>query len=148
MLYLSHMATLKQKRLAKELLNNAVLDKPNTAGAMLEKVGYSKHLAKQPGRVLEAKGVKDALAEYGLTDELITTALVTDIKAKPKNRLGELRLGAELLGKLKGDEEPKGNTINIYIAEQRERIARRVLARQSGSEESFDRFPHSDESEV
>lgn len=139
------MATIKQKRLARELLDTAVMDNPPTAGQMLEKVGYSKNLAKQPGRVIQAQGVRDALEEYGLTEKLITTALVNDIKKKPRNRLGELRLGAELLGKLKGNEQPTTNIVNIYGASQLKRIAARVLNDESKSAGKPDRLPDSDQ---
>lgn len=123
------MPTTKQRKLAKELLNAAAMDKPPTAGQMLAKVGYSKNLVKQPGRVIEAQGVKDALAEYGLTEELIATSLVSDIKAKKKNRLGELRLGAELLGKLKGNDQQNSinNIVNIFSDDQLKRAAEEYL---------------------
>ena len=39
-----------------------------------------------------------AVAKYGLTEGLITKALVSDIKGKPKKRVEELKLGAEILG--------------------------------------------------
>ena len=107
------MPTLKQRKVAKALLDNALIDNPPTMGEMLEKVGYAKSVAEaKPGEIIDSQGVKDALAEYGLTEELITTALVHDIENKPKNRLGELRLGAELLGKLK---QPDGGNKTLLL---------------------------------
>lgn len=108
------MPTTKQRKLAKELMDNALLDKPKGSTELLEKVGYATNTAEHKQKsIIEAQGVKDALAEYGLTEELITTALVSDIQNKEKNRLGELRLGAELLGKL--DKKNEGNRTVIVV---------------------------------
>ncbi len=64
-------------------------------------------------------GVRVALARYGLTDQLITCALVEDIEAKPGDRLGELRLGADILGMTKHKDDPQGNkTLIVMISGQ------------------------------
>ena len=131
------MATLRQKRAARAVLDAVTSDNPPSAGQVLKSVGYGTGLQNQPKRVLDSQGFQEALAEYGLTEELITTSLVSDIKKKPTRRLGELRLGAELLGTLKGNGG--GNTynvLNVFEGDQRARIARRVLARSAGVEES------------
>lgn len=101
------MPTQKQKRLAKIALDNPILlTEDGHKRELVVKGGYGPSIQKTPAKVLESQGFKEALAEYGLTEELITTALVEDIKAKPKRRLGELRLGAEIL-KLNNSEDEK-----------------------------------------
>lgn len=65
------MPTIRQKKLAKALIENLQKPIPDTAGQVLENVGYSKHLAKQPGRVIDTPGVQKLLDKY-LPDELIT----------------------------------------------------------------------------
>ena len=50
----------------------------------------------------------------GLTEDLVTTALVEDIKAKPEKRVQELKLGAEILQMVKHDEPPKAESKNTY----------------------------------
>ena len=92
------------------------MDKPLTGGEMLEKVGYSPNLVKQPGRVMEAQGVKDALAEYGLTEELIVSSLASDIKGKPKDRVAELRLAAQLRGMTEDKQNSK--TVVVLVSGQ------------------------------
>lgn len=72
---------------------------------MLENVGYGK-TSEYPARIVESDGFKAALAEMGLTENLIATSLVADIQAKTGKRLPELRLGAEILGMAKRDPEP------------------------------------------
>jgi hypothetical protein len=52
-------------------------------------------------KALEKKGVAEkAWEKHGLSEDLIFSALAEDIKKKPKNRKGELELGAKLLGML------------------------------------------------
>lgn len=83
---------------------------------MLEKVGYSKSIATaRPKAILESVGVRNALAEYGLTEELITTALVEDINNKKHKRLGELRLGAEILGLNEPEDKKTSGPVTINV---------------------------------
>src|SRR5690348_1292339 len=82
------MATQKQKRVARLIVENATLDKPLNAGQMLEKVGYSPNLVKQPGRVIESEGVQEELEVLGFTEH----------KAK------------EVVSTILGDTEQDGNT--------------------------------------
>jgi hypothetical protein len=69
--------------------------------------------------VTSTAGFKQALADLGLTPDLITSALVEDINSKKERRLGELRLGAEILGMTKPENEPpqqqSGNIYNIFF---------------------------------
>jgi len=89
-------------------------DKPITTGQVLENVGYSDKAAETPSRVLESRGFKQSLAEFGLTEELITCALTEDIKAKPAKRVAELKLGAEILGMVKREEPQRSDVKNTY----------------------------------
>ena len=111
------MPTLRQRKVAKLIIENATLDKPLNGGQIVEKGRYSKSMVIKPSKVLESKGVKDALAEYGLTEELITSSLVSDIENKPKNRLGELRLGAEIL-KMNEREGGENKTLVLVVTSE------------------------------
>lgn len=109
--------TPRQKKAAKAIIKNATLAKPKYLGEVLQEVGYGK-IGEHPARIIESQGFKQALRDLGLTEELITTSLVFDIENKPKNRLGELRLGAEILGINKREDEPEkreGNTTYNFI---------------------------------
>ncbi len=81
---------------------------------MLKSVGYGTGLQNSPQRVVESPGFKQSLAEYGLTEELITSALVTDIRGKVGKRHQELKLGAEILGMVKREEKPNPEQKNTY----------------------------------
>lgn len=69
---------------------------------------------------LATLGVKKALARYGLTEKLINTALVEDIKAKPQERVAELRLGADILGLTKrhGEGDTTNKTLIVVVSGQ------------------------------
>lgn len=79
--------TPKQRLAAKRIIENLYKDKPEDLGVILKDIGYSQGVSETPSMVTESQGFKMALAELGLTEELITTALVSDIKEKPKNRI-------------------------------------------------------------
>ena len=64
----------------------------------LKSAGYSNAIASNPSKVIESEGFKQLCTRVGLTDELITSSLTDDIKAKPKQRKAELELGAKILG--------------------------------------------------
>lgn len=115
--------TTKQQNLAKLRIENPKMPK----GKLVELGGYGEVVQNQPSKALDSKGYKEALAEYGLTEELITTSLVSDIKEKPKHRFLELNLGAEILGMKDRDMNFGGQTTNnitqIIINPPREREA-------------------------
>lgn len=104
------MATQLQEKLAEAIVENKKKPraKQKNKGELLESIGYAKTTAKAiPGEIIESKGVKEALAKFGLTEELITTALVEDIKDKKGKRVQELNLGAEVLGMKEKAKEPE-----------------------------------------
>ena len=68
-------------------------------------VGYSTHTAKKPKQVLTSKGFRALLHEKGLTEELVASSLVQDIKEKPRRRVQELQLAADIL-KMRGNNTP------------------------------------------
>lgn len=110
------MATELQERLAEAIVENKKKprDKRKNKGELLESVGYATTTAHaQPSREFEAKGVKESLAKYGLTEQLITSALVEDIKAKPQKRVEELKLGAEVLGMKEKDFSDKTTHLTV-----------------------------------
>ena len=105
------MATEKQETLAKKISES--LGTGQSKGKLVREAKYSKSVSKTPSRVIESKGVQQELGKYGLTEELVKSSLVEDIEMKPQNRVGELRLGAEILG-LKSDNPSGDRTLNWY----------------------------------
>ena len=86
------MATIKQR-----LAINKIVENRGNLGKSMIQAGYDPTTAKNPKNLTDSKGYKELLAEYGLTEELITKSLVSDIKAKPEKRFLELSLGADIL---------------------------------------------------
>lgn len=108
------MATTKQRKLAKVIVENAAADKPLTAGQMLEKVGYSQNLVKQPGRVIATEGVQEALEEMGFTEEnamRVVTEIMLNGDVNPVARLK----ATDQLFKVKGTYAPE-KTVNLNYA--------------------------------
>jgi len=102
--------TIRQRKAAKVVVSGG------TPTQALREANYAPSVIRKPKVVTEKEGFKEALREYGLTEELITAALVEDIEAKPQNRLGEMRLGAEILG-MNGKEGEQGHkTLIIMIS--------------------------------
>jgi len=98
------MSTIKQKIAAKKMVENGC---SKTQKEIMKESGYSDAISTVPKKVTESKGFKEEMAKYGLTEELISCALVSDIEAKIGNRKGELELGAKILrmGQQEGDNE-------------------------------------------
>ena len=82
------MATIKQKKAIENLVGNG----GNVTKAMRD-AGYKEGTINTPQRLTESKGYLELLDEYGLTEDLLVTSLVKDIKAKEGNRKPELELG-------------------------------------------------------
>ncbi len=70
------MATLKQKAVAKKLVEKGV----SVSRAMRE-VGYSENTARDPSKVTNSKGFKELLAELGVTDEKLGQVLNEGLEA-------------------------------------------------------------------
>lgn len=99
---------MRQKLVIKKIVENG----GNISKSMRE-VGYSPMTAQDPKKLTSSKGFKELCEQYGLTDELILTSLVDDIKGKPKNRKPELELAAKIK-RLVGNEE-KENNVTVII---------------------------------
>ena len=128
------MATDLQRKALEKTVEMGRTKKRLIKGQILTAVGYSKNTAIAPDKVFKSKGFLELAEELGLTDELLTSALVEDIKNKKGNRKPELELGFKVKGHLKDKEEPPNiyNTI-IFTDEQSAEIARRRLAGNTSS---------------
>lgn len=95
-----------QHKLAEELIFNHQRQKPLHAGQLLEKVGYSKHLAKQPGRVIELKGVQKALAELGFHEDNAKRVVAEILNGKKQQSKDRLK-AADMVFKVHGTYAPE-----------------------------------------
>ena len=108
------MATLNQKKAVSKISEKVGRGEKVVFGEIMKESGYSDVSAKTPKTLTKTKGYQEELAKYGLTEELVSCALVEDIKDKKGKRAPELRLASEVLGMNKKDiEKPQNITINF-----------------------------------
>lgn len=84
------MATMRQKRVARLIVQN--LDSPNplNKGEIIEKARYTKVMAKQPSTVIDSQGVQDELALLGFTPEnakSVVSKIMNNDEVEPNARL-------------------------------------------------------------
>jgi hypothetical protein len=127
------MATLKQKRVAKALVENMVTDKPRTAGQLLVKVGYSRSMSTaKPKEVLESKGVQEALEELGFTEEN-AMKVVSEIMLNPKKDANARLKATDQVFKVKGSYAPeKHQNMNINVNVEAREKSRAVIRQYLG----------------
>src|SRR5258708_3260733 len=84
------MATQKQKKVAKLIIDNIKLDKPLNGGEILEKTGYGPGTVKNPGDILNSDGVKEELKVLGFTEvnakNVVSEIMLSD-EAEHRDRL-------------------------------------------------------------
>ena len=80
----------------------------NIGKAMIA-AGYTPATAKTPQKLTQSEGYKELMKQYGLTENLVATSLVEDIIAKPKARVKELGLAADILG-MRASKDNGGDT--------------------------------------
>jgi len=91
---------------------------------------YAPSVIRKPEVLTKSKGFKELLTACGLTEDLIASSLVDDIKAKPHRRVRELELGADIL-KMRGTEDPAG-TNNVIIVNITQEGANKYGIKQNG----------------
>lgn len=77
------MATIRQKRVAKLIIENSTLDKPLTGGEIVESSGYGVSMKKNPQVVLNSEGVEETLELYGFTEDN-AKKVVSEIMLNPE----------------------------------------------------------------
>ena len=101
------MPTPRQEKLAETIIANSTLKVPMTKGEMLEKAGYDKTTAEAtPGRVIEATGVQEALAERGFTldnAKKVVAQILLSETAKDRDKL----TSADMIIKVHGGYAPE-----------------------------------------
>lgn len=122
------MGTPKQKRVAKRIVENLALDKPETSSAMLENVGYSKSMARHRQKdILESKGVKEELKILGF-DEDTAKGVVSDILVGDKTQDKDKLKAADMIFKVHGTYAPEKKVslnVSANIKKKHEDIAKK-----------------------
>ncbi len=84
------MPTIKQRKVAKNLVDAMALDNPPTGGEIVESSGYGKSMSLYPARVIDTPGVKEALNDLGFSEEnakRVVGRILLDESIDPSARL-------------------------------------------------------------
>lgn len=123
------MSTLKQKKLAQEIVNNLSKEEPLNKQELVVSSGYSEASAKSSAHlILEQKGVQDELKALGFDEDTAKSVvgnILVDEKVAPKDRL---RAASEVF-KVHGSYAPeKQINLNVEVeADENVREAARLL---------------------
>ena len=112
------MPTLRQKRVAKKIIIASQLDNPPTGGEILKSTDYGIDAQRNPGRILESEGVKEALSDYGFSEEnakKVVGKVMNDDSVEPHARLK----AADLTFKVHGTYAPeKSLALNVNVSSE------------------------------
>lgn len=115
--------TLKQKELAKAIIENLQEHPPKTAGQLLEIAGYSEiTAAASPGRTIEQAGVQEALADFGFSEEN-AKMVVAEILLKQDAEANARLKAADMVFKVQGSYAPEKidtRNLNVEVASTEE----------------------------
>lgn len=121
---LNKRGTQKQKKLAKVIVENAILDKPLNASEMLANVGYKETVAKHKQKeIIESEGVQTELILLGF-DEITAKEVVSTILTNEDNEPRDRLKAADMVFKVHGSyAAEKHLNINLEVSkEEREKI--------------------------
>lgn len=123
------MPTQRQKKVAKLLVGNTILDKPLNGAQIVESSGYGVSMRKNPQVVLESDGVKEELIEtYGFDPE-IAKQVVGQILVNGENDTVKLN-AADKIFKVHGSyAAEKRVNINLdgELTEREQELTRKLL---------------------
>lgn len=109
------MATLRQKRVAKRVVENLSHERPESAQKVLESEGYGKSLQNHPKRVLESQGVQEELITLGF-DPDTAKSVVREILIGGENDTVKLK-AADMVFKVHGTYAAEKH-VNLNINEE------------------------------
>ena len=110
-----YMTTLRQKKVAHEIVNDFKTGNVRSAAEVLESVGYGTGLQNSPKRVLESEGVKNEFERLGFDEDKakeVVGQILTSEDEEAKDRLK----AAEMIFKVFGSFAPE-KRVNLNIQE-------------------------------
>lgn len=118
------MPTMKQRKLAEEIVKDMENPIPSRMQDLLERGGYSKTVAlAKPGEILDQIGVKQALKEFGFNEES-AKRVVTEIMGNSENDVARLKATDQVF-KVLGSYAPEKNqslNVNVDITKQPDEV--------------------------
>lgn len=122
------MATTRQKKLARAIIENASREKPLTKQELVVSSGYTPVQAKaKMHEITESKGVKDELKALGFTEEnamKVVTEIMLNTKAKHDHRLK----ATDQVFKVHGTYAPtKSIVANLDVEDESKQKAKTII---------------------
>lgn len=125
---LTVMPRIKQRKVAQKLIENVKLAKPLTAGEIVESSGYGPSMKKNPQVVINSQGVKEALEEYGFTEDnakkVVAKILLND-DTEPNARLKAADQVFKVHGSYAAEKHVNLN-VEVEASEEIKEIAQKV----------------------
>ena len=116
-------ATQRQKRVARKLIENAISDNPITHGEIVESSGYGISMKKNPQVIINSQGVQEELKNLGFHEDnakKVVGEILDDLTVEPQHRLK----AAEQVFKVSGSYAAEKH-VNVTLqisAEERDKI--------------------------
>lgn len=114
------MATLKQKKLAENIVLNAVAEDPLNKQELVVSAGYSEvHAEANASTIIESVGVQEELANLGFTTEgakAVVEQILYDRRVKPETRISAAREVFKVQGSYAAEKvETKNLNVNVDV---------------------------------
>lgn len=128
------MATVRQAKLAKAIVENSKRDKPLNKKELLVSVGYAPSTADvKQGEIMEQKGVKEELEVLGFTEHA-AMRVVEEIMHNPDVDPSARLKATDQVFKVRGTYAPEKSIVaNIQVSEDKRNKANGLLERILGN---------------
>lgn len=110
------MPTLKQRKLAEEIVKEAKGKRIRNAGKLLEDIGYAKSTSEAiPGKIIASEGVREALNDLGFSEDgakKVVASILYSAKSKDHDKLD----AADKIFKVHGSYAPDRHlNVNVEV---------------------------------
>lgn len=122
------MATVRQKKLAKLIVENSVSSKPLNKKEMLVSVGYTTNVAEVKAKeIIEQKGVKEELEVLGFTEEAAMKVVQEIMNSKDVDPSARLKATDQVF-KIRGTYAPEKSIIaNIQLSDSKNEKSNSII---------------------
>ena len=100
------MGTVRQKKVAKLIVENATLDIPLNGAQIVEKSGYAEIMKKNPKNVIDTEGVQEELAIIGFDEDSAKKVVSTILHGEETANNDKLK-AADMIFKVTGGYAPE-----------------------------------------
>lgn len=129
------MATIRQRKLAKAIVENLAVEEPLNKQELVESAGYSTKSATQAAKqIIESPGVKESLVSFGFNEDK-AKEVVAEILVAGENDTVKLK-AAEMIFKVHGSFAPEKHlslNVEAVMTPDLKELADEILHRQANT---------------